>query len=119
MSEMRRKDYRAISHAKRLQRSEAIPEEWSINPMKFEGINLLDVPLVCGLLSDIELEVTSQHDATSLLEGLKAGAWSVEQVTIAFCKRAAVAQQLVSCATQVVSHRKQMADKYTCMHSHR
>ncbi|EGR44514.1 uncharacterized protein TRIREDRAFT_5888 [Trichoderma reesei QM6a] len=69
--------------------------------MKFEGINLLDVPLVCGLLSDIELEVTSQHDATSLLEGLKAGAWSVEQVTIAFCKRAAVAQQLVNCLTEI------------------
>ncbi|OTA00037.1 fatty-acid amide hydrolase, putative [Trichoderma parareesei] len=101
MLEMRRKDYQAISHAKRLQRSEAIPKEWSINPKKLEGINLLDVPLVCGLLSNIELEVTSQHDATSLLEGLRAGTWSVEQVTIAFCKRAAVAQQLVNCLTEV------------------
>ena len=55
----------------------------------------MDVPLTCGLLNETEARITSDYDATALLEELKAGVWSVEQVTVAFCKRAAIAHQLV------------------------
>ena len=93
---MPQKDYEAISHAKRLQRGGNIPREWTFDPKIHQGIDLLDVPITCGLLTDAEIDITSKFDATSLLKGLKAGIWSVEQVTTAFCKRAAIAQQLVS-----------------------
>lgn len=55
----------------------------------------MDVPDTCGLLSEVESRITSDFDATALLEELKNGTWSAEQVVIAFCKRAAIAQQLV------------------------
>ena len=56
----------------------------------------MTVPLTCGLLDETEAEITSDYDATSLLQELKTGTWSVEKVTTAFCKRAAIAHQLVS-----------------------
>ncbi|KAH7393248.1 amidase signature domain-containing protein, partial [Cadophora sp. MPI-SDFR-AT-0126] len=62
---------------------------------------VVDVPLTCGVLSETELKITSGYDATALLEKLKGGVWSVEQVTVAFCKRAAVAQQLTNCLTEI------------------
>ncbi|KAL6874716.1 amidase [Trichoderma novae-zelandiae] len=98
---MSQKEYTAISLAKRLQRSEKIPKEWMIDLEVHEGIDPLDVPIVCGILTGAEIEITSKYDATSLLDGLKAGTWSVEQVTTAFCKRAAIAQQLVNCLTEI------------------
>ncbi|PTB62106.1 amidase [Trichoderma citrinoviride] len=98
---MPQKDYEAISHAKRLQRGGNIPREWTFDPKIHQGIDLLDVPITCGLLTDAEIDITSKFDATSLLKGLKAGIWSVEQVTTAFCKRAAIAQQLVNCLTEI------------------
>lgn len=50
----------------------------------------------CGLLNETELSITSDFDATALLERPKAVVWSVKQVTVAFCKRTAIEQQLVS-----------------------
>jgi hypothetical protein len=47
------------------------------------------------ILSKEEREITEIHDATALLELLSAGKVSSLAVTTAFCKRAAIAQQLV------------------------
>lgn len=94
MSEVR-KDYQTISIQKRLQRQSKIPKEW-ILPKSYHGAtNFMDVPSACGVLSDVECNITSNFDATALLEKVKGGEWSAEQVTIAFCKRATVAHQLV------------------------
>ncbi|KAL7940296.1 amidase signature domain-containing protein [Trichoderma barbatum] len=68
---------------------------------RYAGLSLLDVPVTCGILSSTEIDLTSNYDATSLLVGLKAGTWSVEQVITAFCKRAAIAHQLVNCLTEI------------------
>lgn len=90
-------DYRAIAHEKRLQRSQKIPIAWRLDDDKRqESINPLDVPITCGILNDMEIDITSKYDATSLLMGIKIGTWSVEQVTTAFCKRAAIAHQMVN-----------------------
>jgi amidase len=89
-------DYQIIAAEKRLQRSNRIPRDWLIPSKLRHATNLLEVPITCGILSDIECEITSKYDATALLEKLKLGIWSAEQVTVAFCKRAAIAQQLVS-----------------------
>ncbi|KAL6828060.1 amidase signature domain-containing protein [Trichoderma camerunense] len=95
-------DYRAIAHDKRLQRSQKIPIAWRLDDDKRqESINPLDVSITCGILNDTEIDITSKYDATSLLMGIKIGTWSVEQVTIAFCKRAAIAHQMVNCLTEI------------------
>jgi amidase len=97
------KDYRTISAEKKLQRKKKIPGEWLLPSGKYYGANnLTDVPVACEILSDVECHITSEYDATALLEKLKEGVWSAEQVTVAFCKRAAIAQQLV-CRLQSVS----------------
>ncbi|KAJ4304626.1 hypothetical protein N0V90_000152 [Kalmusia sp. IMI 367209] len=94
MSEVLR-DYRTISAEKKLQRQSKIPKEWLL-PQSYHGAtNFMDIPLTCGLLSEVECDITSNFNATALLENLKGGGWSAEEVTVAFCKRAAIAHQLV------------------------
>lgn len=89
--------YKAIAEQKKLEQARKIPREWKIAPEAQQNASsILDMPATCGIMSPLELEITSNHDATALVEGLKEGTWSVEQVTVAFCKRAAVAHQLVS-----------------------
>jgi amidase len=91
------KTYHAIAAEKRAQQWGKIPKNWRIPTERFHNdTNVMDIPLTCGLLNETESIITSNYDATTLLEKLKAGVWSVEQVTVAFCKRAAIAQQLVS-----------------------
>jgi len=95
MSEV--KPYQIIAAKKRAQQQSQIPKAWRIPTDSYEdAANVMDIPLSCGLLSETEVKITSDYDATALLEQLKARVWSVEQVTVAFCKRAAIAQQLVS-----------------------
>ncbi|KFY85184.1 hypothetical protein V500_08636 [Pseudogymnoascus sp. VKM F-4518 (FW-2643)] len=95
-------DYQRIAAEKRLQRSSEIPKDWLIPTELYrDATNVLEVPSTCGVLNGVELEITSKYDATALLEKLKTGVWSAEQVTIAFCKRAAIAQQLVNCLAEI------------------
>jgi amidase len=54
-----------------------------------------------NILSSIELEMTTTKDATALLERIHSGKWSAEAVAVAFCKRAAMAQQLVKCLMEI------------------
>lgn len=96
------KDYRSIAAEKQRQRQDKIPKEWLIDTQTHAGdTNLLQVPATCGVLDEIERRITSDYDATALLEKIKGGIWTAEQVTVAFCKRAAIAQQLVSLASIV------------------
>jgi amidase len=91
------KNYKVIAAAKRAQQQDKIPKTWRIPTERFQdATNVMDIPLTCGLLDETESRITSDYDATALLEKLRARVWSVEQVTVAFCKRAAIAHQLVS-----------------------
>ncbi|KAF1974861.1 amidase [Bimuria novae-zelandiae CBS 107.79] len=95
------KDYQTIAAEKKQQRQRTIPKEWILFK-NYNGItNFMDVPTSCGVLSDDKCDITSNFDATALLEKLRSGVWSAEQVTIAFCKRAAVAHQLTNCLTEI------------------
>ncbi|KAI1842894.1 hypothetical protein JX265_012023 [Neoarthrinium moseri] len=89
--------YQSIPAKKNVQQENSIPKAWQIVPERFQNAtSVMDAPLACGLLNEAEFKITSDYDATALLEQLKAGVWSAEQVTDAFCKRAAIAQQLVN-----------------------
>jgi len=86
-----------IGLRKRQAREALIPSAWRINVEEYASrSNILDVPLTCGILSQNELHITSHFDAVDLIENIRSGNFSAEEVTIAFCKRAAIVQQLVS-----------------------
>jgi len=62
----------------------------------------MDVPRTCGILSEKELDITENYDATALVEKMAKGEFKSVEVVTAFCKRAAIAQQCVSCLTEIM-----------------
>ena len=88
--------WKLIASAKQRQRDARIRPEWMIDPIHYRGRrNVLDVPSTCGVLSSKELKITSDYDAVDIVERMRDGVYTVEEVVTAFCKRAAVAQQVV------------------------
>ncbi|GAB7351739.1 hypothetical protein MBLNU459_g2323t1 [Dothideomycetes sp. NU459] len=94
--------WESICQRKRAQQISAIPKEWLLRSKPDPSRrNLLSIPRECGILTAKELEITEKNDATSLLQLLAAGKLSSYDVTLAFCKRAAIAQQLTNCLTEI------------------
>lgn len=83
---------RAADKRKRI--DDSIPKEWRIQNLP-QGDSVLDFPQKSGLLSSQELAIT-QSSASDLVKRLAAGELKAVDVTVAFCKRAALAHQLVS-----------------------
>jgi amidase len=87
---------------KQKQCQQKIPEAWRLAPEHLAaftsfGIDLIDAN-VCqksGLLTESELDITENYTAKKLLQRLAAREISALETTTAFCKRAAVAQQVV------------------------
>ncbi|KAJ5996301.1 hypothetical protein N7499_007384 [Penicillium canescens] len=81
-----------------------IPREWVLSGAILAGRHprLLeyDLPRRSGLLSESELDITENYTASQLLAKLASGCVSSLNVTTAFCKRAAIAQQVLSCLTE-------------------
>ncbi|KAJ4201581.1 hypothetical protein NW767_006667 [Fusarium falciforme] len=94
-------DWEALIEAKRGHLYAQIRPEWHL-PDKItnqvhhtsdaSAFDLLDNT---NLLSQREREITEKYDASTLIEMMATGAISSVEVTTAFCKRAAAAQQLV------------------------
>lgn len=83
-----------------------IPEAWRLSsevtqdvarPLETSKINLinLDIPRRSGILTAQELRITEEYNVQHLLKALATGDLTALEVTVAFCKRAAIAQQLV------------------------
>ena len=78
-----------------------IPVDWRLSSSLVDGIsmtstgNTLDIPRQSGILTKEEIEITELYDASGLVEKLKSREFSAVAVTTAFCKRAAIAKQLV------------------------
>ncbi|OCF37149.1 amidase [Kwoniella heveanensis BCC8398] len=87
-----------IASAKRAARDALIPEEWRI-PDTAER-NVINVPKKCGVLTPKELEIT-ETEASVLVDRMIGGQLTSYEVTLAFCKRAAIAQQLTNCLTEI------------------
>ncbi|KAL1720608.1 amidase signature domain-containing protein [Schizophyllum commune] len=101
-------DWTTIAAAKRAARDALIPPAWRL-PDKPEYTDesspayLLDVtgvPASCGILRPDELVITDAP-ADEILRNVHSGKWTARAVAEAFCKRAAVAQQLVNCLTEI------------------
>ena len=99
-------DWQTIVAAKQKKSQSLIPEAWKIpesitKELKYpleENANRildLDIPKRSGILSEREVEITESNTVAQLLSKLASGAYTSLEVTTAFCKRAAIAQQLV------------------------
>ncbi|WWD20157.1 hypothetical protein CI109_104633 [Kwoniella shandongensis] len=87
-----------VAAAKVAARDALIPSEWRIPPT--EAINVIDVPKTCGVLTPVEIDIT-ETEAPVLVEKMVKGELKSYDVTLAFCKRAAIACQLTNCLTEI------------------
>ncbi|KAJ5737666.1 uncharacterized protein N7483_002791 [Penicillium malachiteum] len=65
-----------------------------------------------GILTARELKITEQYTVAELISALAIGSLTSVEVTLAYCKRAAVAQQLVSCLTETMFEEAQKRAQY-------
>ena len=87
--------WEALVAHKRKRQIESIPKEWLIRLPSEDRLDVTGVPRGCGILTTKELAITELDDVETLLQNLTSGKWSSFEVTMAYCKRAIVAQQVV------------------------
>ncbi|KHN99009.1 acetamidase [Metarhizium album ARSEF 1941] len=73
-----------------------LPDRVIQNPPK----TVVGVPRQCGLLSEAELDITENYDATALAEAIASKKLTSTAVVTAFAKRAMIAHQLTCCLTE-------------------
>ena len=94
-------EWEDIAKDKRAEIRELIPYEWRLSEDQLRRAwsskdrNVLKVAQECDILTEKELQITEDYDVLGLLEQMKSGDLTAREVTTAFCKRAAIAQQLV------------------------
>jgi amidase len=86
-------NWEKLAEDKRSRISKSIPSEWIIKDRQ-ENVSAFEYPKLSGLLSEQELKWTNSS-ATDLVAQLAKGQLKSVDLTTAFCKRAALAQQLV------------------------
>ncbi|KAF2274216.1 amidase [Westerdykella ornata] len=64
--------------------------------------SVLYIPAASGILTERELQITERHDATNLVTMMRSRVYTCEEVVTAFCKRAAIAHQVVNCLTEIM-----------------
>ncbi|KAF1359036.1 general amidase-like protein [Lizonia empirigonia] len=95
--------YQAISNRKRNMLQSLIPTNWRLRPpSRALPLDLRPVVAESNILTPTELSITSSHDATSLSKLIRSRELTSEAVTIAFCKRAAISQQLTNCLSEIL-----------------
>ncbi|KAJ5689465.1 hypothetical protein N7462_003857 [Penicillium macrosclerotiorum] len=100
-----------------------IPEAWRIpdnflanfqTPLVDHKNNLIQNEAIrkSGILTENELKITENYNVSKLLSALASGTLTSSEVTLAYCKRAAVAQQLVSCLTETMFEEARQRARY-------
>lgn len=98
---------------------DSIPAEWRIPDDKLpppEQLNVTDLPFKTGLLTEKDIVITNTS-AIDIVINVAHAVWTAEDVTRAFCKRAAIAHQLTKCLTvtmfdAAIRRAKQLDDHY-------
>ncbi|KAL3478998.1 putative acetamidase [Aspergillus californicus] len=94
--------WKPIVLQKRLIQSQSIPTAWHLPQSTISSsATTLDIIRTCGILSTQELAWTEINDVKKLVHLLASHAVTSSQLTAAFCKRAAVAQQMTGCLTEI------------------
>jgi amidase len=86
--------WEAIAADKRKRLGDTIAPEWRVDSAATNSSNVMQYPEASGILSTREIEITNSS-AVRLIAKLAAGELTSVDVTLAFCKRAAIAHQLV------------------------
>jgi amidase len=85
-----------ISEDKKARIAASIPQEWLLKSAPTED-SVMDYPRTSGIMTAEELAIT-ESTATDLVAKMAEGQLTSVAVTTAFCKRAALATQLVRIA---------------------
>lgn len=99
---MTSKDYKLASREKLAANAAKIPESWRLAPSYLidvnanSQLNVLHVPRECGILTDKDIDITENYDATDLIKLIASKHLGSFEVVLAIYKRAAIAHQLVS-----------------------
>jgi amidase len=109
--------WKDLTRKRREEQLEQIPPEWRLSPSHPRHPDSRETIRTCGILSEDELRWTDTTDVRQLLRQLATGQLSSVQVTTAFCKRAAIAQQLTKCLTEIffdhaLDRAKQLDEKF-------
>ncbi|KAI9878534.1 MAG: hypothetical protein M1830_000668, partial [Pleopsidium flavum] len=100
--------WQSIRVRKQAERQILDPAEWlqafDLLPSNSDqsALNVMDIPRTCGMLTLKDLEITEKYDATALAAEIRVGRLKCLEVTEAFCKRAAIAQKLTNCLTEMM-----------------
>ena len=89
--------------AKRNTQINSIPPSWRLpeNALKDPSASSIQVIQSSGILTPDELAWTETTDIRELVSLITSRRVSSEQLTTAFCKRAAIAQQVTNCLTEI------------------
>ncbi len=101
MASIETPEWKKKAAAKRAAQHESIPKEWRLPEPLPKPKNAYEYIKISGVLSEEELGITEITDAALLLRKIANGSLPAVSVTKAFCKRAAIAQQLVRCCTEM------------------
>ncbi|KAF3156040.1 hypothetical protein TWF225_008146 [Orbilia oligospora] len=94
--------YIDIVKRKQAEQQSRIPQEWRLKSLPDESVtDVRHIPRESGILSTREIEITETFDAVELADRIRRRMYSCHEVTLAFCKRAAIAQQLLNCLTEI------------------
>ncbi|CAH0036341.1 unnamed protein product [Clonostachys solani] len=97
--------WEVVRDKKRQEQLSRIPEAWhltdAMRPPK-GTVDVRPVALTSGILSEREQLITGEtYDATSLAEEISKGTFTATETITAFCKRAAICQQLCQALTEI------------------
>lgn len=89
--------WESLAATKRAQQLSLIPTDLLIDSTTLSAdADVTSFPSTSGLLTALEVEITEVESIEYLLEKLRKGEWKAKEVCGAFCRRALIAQQLVS-----------------------
>ncbi len=89
-------NWRQLAEDKRKGRDDLLPTQWILsNPPPASLLDVTHIPEQSGILTEREVEITNTL-VEVLLEKIANKTWSALEVTMAFAKRAIIAQQLAS-----------------------
>jgi Asp-tRNA(Asn)/Glu-tRNA(Gln) amidotransferase A subunit family amidase len=99
-----REDWQARVQARQAADLAKIPQSWRLSPEfltddENADVDVTTVPAKSGILTPAELEIT-ELDAASIVKFVQNKSLRAVDVATAFCKRAAIAQQLTHCLTE-------------------
>ncbi|KAH6642502.1 amidase signature domain-containing protein [Boeremia exigua] len=119
--------WKQVALSKRIATFNKIPKTWLLpieqasQYTETNPISVINVPRTSNILTEKELRITEDYDATDLVALMAKGELSSGEVVTAFCKRSAIAHQTVNCLTEIMFeealNRAHECDAYLKKHS--